>query len=87
VIRAEGLRPRPAPDVAGTACRLLRVEPERTIAFTHTSGGVAAAHAAGLPVVGVGTGRRAEVLAGFGAGRVVPSLASLLDPALTAAAA
>ena len=85
VIRTDSLRSRPAPDVAEAACRLLGAEPERTVAFTHTSAGVASAAAAGVRTVGIGTGRRAEVRAGFGAQQVVPSLASLLDPMLAAA--
>ena len=76
---------RPAPDVAEAACRRLGVEPEHVVAFTHTPAGVATALAAGLAVVGVGTDRPAEVLAGFGAEQVVPSLGSLLDPTLAAA--
>ena len=79
VIRAEGLRPRPAPDLLLVACRRLGVPPEAAVTFAHTPAGVAAGHTAGLLVVGVGDGEHAEVLRGFGADRVVPSLAALLD--------
>ena len=54
VMRAEGLRSRPAPDLLLFACRRLGVEPEAAVTFTHSAVGVAAGHAAGLTVIGVG---------------------------------
>jgi beta-phosphoglucomutase-like phosphatase (HAD superfamily) len=78
-IRRERLRARPAPDVLLAACRRLEVDPSRSVTFTSTPAGVAAGHAAGLAVIGVGAEERAELLLGFGAERVAPSLASLLD--------
>ncbi len=84
VIRAEGLRSRPAPDLLLVACRRLGVRPEDAVTFTHSAAGVAAGHAAGLAVVGVGDGAQGDVLRGFGAERVVPSLSALLDRRLTA---
>ena len=48
VIRAEGLRARPAPDLLLVACRRLGVRPEEAVTFTHSAAGVAAGHAAGL---------------------------------------
>jgi HAD superfamily hydrolase (TIGR01509 family) len=79
VIQAEGLRSRPAPDLLFSACRRLGVSPEQAVTFTHSAAGVAAGRAAGMEVVGVGDAGRQELLTGFGATRVVPSLAVLLD--------
>jgi HAD superfamily hydrolase (TIGR01509 family) len=79
VIEAEGLRARPAPDLLESACRKLDVPPETTVSFTHTPAGVAAGHAAGVIVVGVGDEAEAEILRGFGAERVVPALVALLE--------
>jgi sugar-phosphatase len=81
-INADGLRAPPAPDVLLTACGRLGVAPDRVVAFTHSAAGVAAGLAAGVTVVGVGTGADEELLRGFGAQRVVSSLGSLLDPRL-----
>ena len=82
VIAAACLRSPPAPDVALEACRRLGVRPDEAVAFTHSTAGVAAAHAAGLAVVAVGDAYHSEALSGFGAARVVPSLSTLLDPRL-----
>jgi HAD superfamily hydrolase (TIGR01509 family) len=82
VIRTERLRSRPAPDLLLAACRRLDVHPADTVTFTHSAAGVAAGRAAGLAVVGIGDARQGEVLEGFGADRVVPSLGVLLDPRL-----
>jgi beta-phosphoglucomutase-like phosphatase (HAD superfamily) len=82
VIRAEGLRARPAPDLLLVACRRLGVRPEDAVTFTHSAAGVAAGHAAGLVVIGVGDGPEEELLRGFGAERVVPSVGTLLAPVL-----
>lgn len=79
VIRAEQLLPRPAPDVLLAACRRLGADPSQAVTFTPTSAGVEAGLAAGLIVVGVGDGERAERLRGSGAEQIVPSLAALLD--------
>jgi HAD superfamily hydrolase (TIGR01509 family) len=85
-IRTEGLRSRPAPDLLLAACRQLGVEPEETVSFVHSPDGVAAGHAAGITVVGVGLDEASrERLEGFGPERVVPSLATLLDRRLLAA--
>jgi HAD superfamily hydrolase (TIGR01509 family) len=86
VIRAEGLRSRPAPDPLLAACRRLDARPEEAVTFTNSPAGVAAGNAAGLHVVGVGDGAQRELLQGFGAEQVVPALHVLLDPALTHAA-
>lgn len=83
VIRTEGLRSRPAPDVLLVACRRLGVAAEEAVTFTHSAAGVAAGHAAGLAVIGVGDGARGELLQGFGEERVVPSLSVLLDRRLS----
>jgi HAD superfamily hydrolase (TIGR01509 family) len=82
VIRTEHLRSRPAPDLLLDACRRLGARPEDAVTLTHSAAGVAAGHAAGLTVIGVGSGTDAELLHGFGAEQVVPSLRSLLDPRL-----
>jgi beta-phosphoglucomutase-like phosphatase (HAD superfamily) len=84
VMEAEGLRSRPAPDLLLSICRRLGVPPERAVTFTRSPAGVAAGHTAGLEVVGVGAGAHADLLAGFGAERVVPSIESLLDRRLGA---
>ncbi len=83
VMRAEGLRSRPAPDLLLVACRRLGVVPEEAVTFTHSPAGVAAGHAAGVAVIGVGDEAQEELLRGFGAERVVPSLSVLLDPRLS----
>jgi beta-phosphoglucomutase-like phosphatase (HAD superfamily) len=82
VIRAERLRSRPAPDLLLVACGRLGVEPRAVVTLTHSPAGVAAGHAAGIAVIGVGAGEDAELLRGFGAERVVASVAALLDPRL-----
>ena len=82
VIAAQGLRSRPAPDLLLAACTRAGVRPDEAVTFTHSPEGVAAGHTAGLFVIGVGAGERGELLRGFGARVVVPSLGSLLDPRL-----
>lgn len=82
--RREHLRPRPAPDLLLSACRHLGVEPAHAVSLTHSAAGVAAAHAAGLRAVGIGEDATRELLAGFGADRVAPSLTALLAPPLRA---
>ena len=87
-IELGGLRSRPAPDLLLRACELLGVEPGAAVSFAHTADGVAAAHAAGVQVIGIGGDeRRRERLRGFGASRVAPGLAALLDRRVAAAAA
>jgi beta-phosphoglucomutase-like phosphatase (HAD superfamily) len=81
-IRSESLRSRPAPDVLVAACHELGIEETAGVTFTHTADGVAAGHAAGLGVVGVGDPETLERLRGFGAERTVPALSALLDPRL-----
>lgn len=78
-ILAMGLRSRPAPDLLLEACSRLGVSPAEAVAFAHSPSGVAAAHAAGLLVVGIGEGAQEELLRGFGAEQVFPSLLVLLD--------
>jgi beta-phosphoglucomutase-like phosphatase (HAD superfamily) len=82
VIRDEELRSPPAPDLVLAALRRLDVVPSDAVAVTHSAAGTAAAHRAGVMVIGVGEGERAELLAGFGAERTVASLRELLDPRL-----
>ena len=82
-IRSEGLRSRPAPDLLLVACHRLGVRPEEAVTFTRSPAGVAAGHAAGLAVIGVGDQAQRELLQGFGAERVVSSLMALLDPQLS----
>ena len=82
VMNAESLRSRPAPDLLLAARRCLGVQPQEAVTFTHSAAGVAAGHAAGLAVVGVGDDAEEELLRGFGAERVVPSVTSLLDSSL-----
>jgi beta-phosphoglucomutase-like phosphatase (HAD superfamily) len=84
VMRREELRSRPAPDTLVAACGRLAVEPAATVSITHSVGGVAAARAAGVSVVGVAAEPHAELLRRAGADRVVPSLRSLLDTRLAA---
>ena len=84
VMHAESLHSRPAPDLILAACRRLGVDPEEAVTFTHSAAGVAAGHAAGAAVVGIGEEAQAELLRGFGADRVVPALAALLDRSIAA---
>jgi beta-phosphoglucomutase-like phosphatase (HAD superfamily) len=79
LIQAEKLRSRPAPDLLLAACRRIGVDTANVVTFTPTPAGVAAGHAAGLIVVGVGDNARGELLRGFGAQWVIPSLSALLD--------
>jgi HAD superfamily hydrolase (TIGR01509 family) len=79
VIRAEGLRPRPAPDLLLEACDRLGVEPGAAVTFTHSPAGIAAGRTAGLTVIGVGRADDAERLRDYGADRGVGSLGVLLD--------
>lgn len=79
VIRARRLRSRPAPDLLLEACTRLGVSPDETVAFTHSPEGVAAARSADLLVIGVGEGAHEDLLRGFGAEQVFPSLLVLLD--------
>jgi HAD superfamily hydrolase (TIGR01509 family) len=83
VMRAEELRARPAPDLLLAACRRLGIRPGQAVTFTHSAAGVAAGHAAGLIVIGVGAGAHGDLLQSSGAERVVPSLSMLLDPQLS----
>jgi beta-phosphoglucomutase-like phosphatase (HAD superfamily) len=83
VIRTEGLRSRPAPDLLLVACRRLGVRPQDAVTLTHSAAGVAAGNAARLAVIGVGEGPQSELLLGFGAERVVPLVSDLLDPRLS----
>lgn len=83
VIRTEGLRSRPAPDLLLVACRRLGIRPQEAVTFTHVAAGVAAGNAAGLAVIGVGDGAQRELLLGFGAEHVVPFVSDLLDPRLS----
>ena len=82
VMRSESLRALPAPDLLLAACRGLAVLPAETAIFTCSPAAVVAGHSAGLAVIGIGDGEQAELLTGFGAERVVPSLRTLLDPRL-----
>jgi HAD superfamily hydrolase (TIGR01509 family) len=79
LIRGKGLRSRPAPDLLLVACRRLGVRPDETVTLTHSAAGVAAGHAAGLAVIGIGEGAQGELLRGFGAEQVYPSLRVMLD--------
>lgn len=83
-MRREQLPARPAPDVLLAACARLGLDPERVVTFTHSPAGVAAGVAGGLDVVAVADGDHADSLRWYGAGRVVPSIASLLDRQLVA---
>ena len=82
VIRSERLRSRPAPDLLLVACRRLGVPPDAAVTLTHSAAGIAAGHAAGVAVIGIGEGEDAELLRAFGAERVVPSVSALLGPRL-----
>jgi beta-phosphoglucomutase-like phosphatase (HAD superfamily) len=86
LLAAESLRPRPAPDLLMAVCARLGVSPAEAATLTHTPAGVAAGHAGGLLVLGIGSGEIAETLRGVGADLVAPSLESLLEPRLRAAA-
>ena len=77
---AQGLRPRPAPDMSLAACRTLGVEPRRAAAFETSPAGVASARSAGFGfVVGVDAGGNAAAMRAEGADRVINGLAELLD--------
>ena len=84
VIRSDGLRSPPAPDLLLAACRRLDVAPEEAVTFTHSAAGFVAGKAAGLTVTAVGEGPQEDILRGFGAERVVSSLSMLLDDRLAA---
>jgi beta-phosphoglucomutase-like phosphatase (HAD superfamily) len=78
LMRVEKLRARPAPDLLLAAGRQAAVLPEEAVTFTHTPAGVAAGHAAGLTVIGVGAGEQGVLLREYGAEHVVPSLGAML---------
>jgi HAD superfamily hydrolase (TIGR01509 family) len=78
LMRGESLRARPAPDLLVAACRHAGVSPATAVTFTHSAAGIAAGHAAGLAVVGVGAGEQGVLLREYGAEHVVPSLGSML---------
>lgn len=79
-IVAQGLRPRPAPDIPLAACRILGVEPKQAVVFETSSTGVEAAHACGFElIVGVDPHRNAAPLLAAGADIVVESLEEILD--------
>jgi len=85
VISAEGARTPPSPDLLLAACRRLDVPAHVAVTFTRRPAGVAAGRAAGMRVIGVGEPPDDELLQGFGADLVVPSLSALLDPAVAEA--
>jgi HAD superfamily hydrolase (TIGR01509 family) len=70
--------PKPRPDAYLEACRLLGVEPRRTLAFEDSPAGVRSARAAGLTVVGVPErdGIATELVAA-GAHQVIDSLVAV----------
>ena len=83
VIRTEGVRTPPAPDLLLAACRRVGVRPEDAVTFTHSPAGVVAGVAAGLTVIGVGGGpHEEELLRDFGAERTISTLLVLLDRVL-----
>ena len=82
VIRIDGLRSRPAPDLLLAACDRLKVCPAEAVTVTHSAAGLAAGRAGGLAVIGVADGAEAELLQGLGAERVVASMTDLLDARL-----
>jgi beta-phosphoglucomutase-like phosphatase (HAD superfamily) len=76
---AEQLEAKPAPDLLLVACRELRVDPSRAVAFEISPVGVAAARAAGFAfVVGVAGSGEPGVLRASDADVVVTDLAQLL---------
>ena len=81
-MRSYRLRSLPAPDVLLTVCRQLDLLPAEAATLTCTPAGAAAGRSAGVVVIGVSDAAHAELLAGFGAQRVVPSLRTLLDSRL-----
>ncbi len=90
-VRADHLRPRPAPDMYVQACRALGVAPAEAAVFETSPDGIAAARAAGFRLT-VGVDREqlpshATALRGEGADLVVTGLDDLLEQAPAAAAA
>jgi beta-phosphoglucomutase-like phosphatase (HAD superfamily) len=83
-LRAKALRSRPAPDVLLAACSELGVDSSHAVSLTHSSPGVVAARAIGIPVIGIATGGEADTLRDYGADLVAASLDALLEPALRA---
>jgi histidinol dehydrogenase len=80
VAAGEVPRPKPHPDGYRRAMRLLRLGRGRDcVAIEDSPGGIAAARAAGLPVIGISTSYPAAALRRAGAWRVVPAVARL-DP-------
>jgi beta-phosphoglucomutase-like phosphatase (HAD superfamily) len=84
LIQVHQLRSRPAPDILLVACEGLDVRPSDAVTFTHSPAGVAAGLAAGMTVIGVGDAARRDLLQGYGADVVVPSLSALLNRQLLA---
>jgi beta-phosphoglucomutase-like phosphatase (HAD superfamily) len=84
VVDSERLRPRPAPDTVLAACSHVGVAPAEAVIFTREPAAVVAAHLANVEAIAVAT-RGADELLAYGAARVVPSLAALLDRRFVAA--
>jgi HAD superfamily hydrolase (TIGR01509 family) len=83
---AEQLEAKPAPDMLLVACRELRVEPARAVAFEIAPVGVAAARAAGFAfVVGVARTGEADLLRASDTDIVVTDLGELLATESTSA--
>jgi HAD superfamily hydrolase (TIGR01509 family) len=80
VIRAQHLRPRPAPDILLAACDAAGVAPEQTAVFETSAAGIEAAKSSGVPlIVGVAIETASKPLLTAGADLVVTSLAELLE--------
>jgi len=81
-IDAEGLRPKPAPDMLLAVCRRLEIEPRRVAAFETIPAGVTAARVAGVALaVGVDRSGEAELLRASDVDLVVNDLTELLAAA------
>jgi beta-phosphoglucomutase-like phosphatase (HAD superfamily) len=79
-IRAERLRPKPAPDTLLAACERLDVDPSQTVAFETTPAGITAARTAGFKLaIGVDRDGQGDALRASDADFVISDLAELLD--------
>ncbi len=77
IVKAEGLRGKPAPDIFLAAAQALGVAPDACVAFEDAPNGVMSAAAAGMFVIGITTNNDAATLRAAGAQHIASDFTSL----------